>query len=112
MLHVSCYSRGPIQKIENVSPLSASLTTIENKQTLVWSVGQKLSPKTLEASLHATVIFAEFPRDEEMKRPTNPQHARRYNLEKFCVEQNAYCEVSSHFSRLVPPSRLSLVAAL
>ena len=55
----------------------------------MWNVGQRFPLKTLETSLGATVIFTEFPPEDESEQ-TNDQSLEK----KFCVDQNAFCEVN------------------
>ena len=82
--------RGPIEKIDNVNPTSANLTISKDKQTVIWIIGQKFPQKNLEMSLGASVSFVEFP-PEDMP---SSYDTRGMIDEQFCVEQNAFCEVS------------------
>ena len=82
--------RGPIEKIDNIHPTTANISISETNQTIIWNIGQKFPPKNLETSLGATVTFFEFPPED------SPQgHKKERIEEKFCVEQNAFCEVTS-----------------
>ena len=85
-------SRGPIEKVDNIHPTTANIVVTRNKRVIVWNVGQKFPAKSLETSLNATVTFVEFPLEEE-KDVVIDEVGKREIDEKFCIEQNGYCEV-------------------
>jgi AP-5 complex subunit mu-1 len=88
------FHRGPIQKIENVSPVTASaaLSTLPDKRTLVWNIGQRFPSKTLELSLQATVRFPDH------YTPTGGVDTD----DPFCVGLNTYADVSLVFLSIAP----------
>ena len=89
--------------MENVSPTWSTINTSSDKHKLVWVVGQKLPPKTLEVSLRATVSFVEFYEEDTEQEGSGDSlldDATSQSLEKkFCVGQNAFCEVSQNWAR-------------
>ena len=86
--------RGPIDHVENVFPASASVAVAAGRRKMVWTVGQRLPPRTLEVSLRATVIFPEFPpEDKDGERDKEGTVEEEDLWSKFCQDQNAYCEV-------------------
>ena len=83
------FLRGIIEKTENISPTSVSLCIGPDNKSLVWNIGQKFPSKSLEVSLSVTVLFTEFSTDEE-------EASDKSVDERFCVEQNSYCEVGKN----------------
>lgn len=69
-------NRGRIQSIQ-ASPTTGSVR-VDEHQTLVWDIGQRVSSKNLELALPATVIF-----EPETQSPGDP----------FLVDLNCYIEV-------------------
>lgn len=87
--HFQIFLRGTIEKTENISPTSVSLCIGPDSKSLVWNIGQKFPSKSLEVSLSVTVLFTEFSTDEE-------ESSDKSVDERFCVEQNSYCEVGKN----------------
>ena len=87
--HFQFFLRGTIEKTENISPTSVSLCIGPDSKSLVWNIGQKFPSKSLEVSLSVTVLFTEFSTDEE-------ESSDKSVDERFCVEQNSYCEVGKN----------------
>ena len=79
--------------MENIVPTSASVAIVTNRRKLVWSVPQRLPVKTLEVSLRATVVFLEYPNDSDQEANQEEAGEEEQLLRKFCVDQNAFCEV-------------------
>ena len=80
--------------MENIVPSSASVAIVTSRKKLIWSVPQRLPAKTLEVSLRATVVFLEYPQDSEQEDHDEGDEEEEL-LKRFCVDQNAYCEVCS-----------------
>lgn len=93
-VRIPFFNRGPIEKVDNIHPTTANIVVTRNKRVIVWNVGQKFPTKSLETSLNATVTFVEFPLEEDKDVVINEVGKREID-EKFCVEQNGYCEL--HF---------------
>jgi AP-5 complex subunit mu-1 len=87
-VQIPFYNRGPISKIDNVVPATATYHISSNGRCLVWNIGQRFPSKTLEVSFGATVTFVEFS-------PADPDITiDKMADSQFCIEQNAYCEVN------------------
>jgi AP-5 complex subunit mu-1 len=113
-VHLPFFHRGPIQKIDNVSPTTASaaLSILPDKRTLTWTIGQKFPSRTNEMSLQATVLFQDHYAPLSGVDSDDP----------FCVGLNTYadlffkisdftlsgCSVDSRSITLFPPSKYKL----
>ncbi|XP_065919140.1 AP-5 complex subunit mu-1-like [Dysidea avara] len=79
------YHRGPIERVDNISPASVQLSLSQDKYKIIWNIGQKFPTKSLELFLQATVHFPEV----------IPPVPEGVVVDPFCVGLNSYAEV--HF---------------
>ncbi|XP_065920215.1 AP-5 complex subunit mu-1-like [Dysidea avara] len=56
-VHLPFYHRGPIERVDNISPASVQLSLSQDKYKIIWNIGQKFPTKSLELFLQATVHF-------------------------------------------------------
>lgn len=108
------FHRGPIQRIDNVSPtyISSALSVLPDKRTVVWSIGQKFPSKGMEVSLQATILFPDHYTPLSGTDSDDP----------FCVGLNTYadlffkvpdftlsgCSIDTRSITLFPPSKYKL----